>query len=132
LAALIDQGKVTFEYKHFVVVDPVRSLWAAEAVECAGDQGKFWAYHEVLLQNQKTGTWSKDRLKEFGAQVGVDTKAFGQCLDGRKFKDKVAADIADGTKLALRGTPTFFLNGQQLPLNFETILQAVNEEVKKQ
>ena len=120
---------------HTVVIMTSAQIGKTEAIN---NVVGFFIHHEPspLLNVQPTvemaETWSKDRLKEFGAQVGVDTKAFGQCLDGRKFKDKVAADIADGTKLALRGTPTFFLNGQQLPLNFETILQAVNEEVKKQ
>lgn len=132
MAALIDKGDVTFEYKHFIVVgDGVRSTWAAEASECAADQGKFWAYHDVLLKSQQDQPWSKDKLKGYGAKIGLDSKAFGQCIDKRTHADAVKADQADGTKLQVKGTPTYFVNGKQVPLDFNLILKTINDEVSK-
>jgi protein-disulfide isomerase len=83
-----------------------------EAARCAGEQGKFWPYHDLVFERAPEG--SPAALREFAAKVGADAAAFGQCLDGHKHRAAVAADIEAGTKLGVTGTPTFFINGQLL------------------
>lgn len=85
---------------------------AHEAARCAGEQGKFWPYHDVLFE--KASSVSPDALRGYAAEVGADAAAFGRCLDSRKFRAAVNADIETGSKLGVSGTPTFFINGQIL------------------
>lgn len=83
-----------------------------EAARCAGEQGKFWPYHDLAFERAAEATPSA--LRAMAAVVGAEPSAFGQCLDGRKHRAAVAADIEAGTKLGVTGTPTFFVNGQML------------------
>lgn len=112
MAALIESGDVSFEYRH-LIVKPPRSQWAAEATECAADQGKFWAYHDLLFQNQRV-TYTMDQLKTWGKDLGLDATTFGQCVDSHKYQGKVAQQGAEAVKLGVNSTPTFILNGKVL------------------
>lgn len=82
---------------------------AHEAARCAGEQGKFWPYHDLLFE--RPPDVSPAALRALASQVGVEAVAFGQCLDSRKYRAAVNADIEAGTKLGITGTPTFFING---------------------
>ena len=83
-----------------------------EAARCAGEQGKFWLYHDLAFERAPAATPAN--LREYAVEVGVDAAAFGQCLDSRKHRAAIAADIEIGAKLGVTGTPTFFINGQAL------------------
>jgi protein-disulfide isomerase len=100
---------------------------AHEAARCAGEQGKFWPYHDLLFE--RPPDVSPAALRALAAQVGVEAAAFGQCLDSRKYRGAVNADIEAGTKLGITGTPTFFINGAMLvgnqPLaDFQRLIEA--------
>jgi protein-disulfide isomerase len=82
---------------------------AAEAGQCAQEQGLFWEYHDLLFANQATLTVPD--LKNFAAQVGADTAAFNDCLDSGKYTDEVVLDIKDGQAAGITGTPGFIMNG---------------------
>jgi protein-disulfide isomerase len=134
LAALIESGDVKFTYKHMIVVgDKVRSQWAAEAAECAADQGKFWAFHDELFARQKTMTFSKGTFKSLAGALGMDTEVFGQCVDSGKYESAVKKQSQEGVKLGLQGTPSFLINGKYLPLQrtYDEIAQAVKQELNK-
>lgn len=131
--ALINSGDVRFEYKHRIVTG-VDAQRAAEASECAADQGYFWAYHGVLFSNQKgQGSFTYDRLKGFAKELGLDTTAFNQCVDERKHKIAVERSSNEAAKLGVTGTPTFTLNGQfiQVRQSFDEVVTAVKQEVNK-
>jgi protein-disulfide isomerase len=103
----VKTGKVKYVLRNFPLeaIHPLAAK-AAEAAECAGDQNKYWEMHERLFKNQ-----SQLDAKELPAHalvLGLDQGKFAQCLDSGKFTAKVKADVADGTKLNVRGTPTFF------------------------
>ena len=83
---------------------------AHEAARCAGEQGKFWPYHDVLFERATDA--SPTALKQYAAEVGADRAAFDQCLDSNKYQAAVNADIEAGSKVGVTGTPTFFINGQ--------------------
>lgn len=85
---------------------------AHEAARCAGDQDKFWAYHDLLFD--RAPEMSAAALRDYAARVGVDATAFNQCLESRKHRAAVNADIEVGTKLGVTGTPSFFINGALL------------------
>ncbi len=85
---------------------------AHEAARCAGEQGKFWPYHDVLFERATDA--SPAALKQYAAEIGADRAAFDQCLDSHKYQAAVNADMEAGSKVGVTGTPTFFINGQAL------------------
>ncbi len=126
----IQSGKVQFGYVHFAFLGP-ESLWAAQAAECAADQNSFWAYHDLLFQRQageNRGAFSKENLKVFAEELGLDTTAFSECLDSGKHAEIVAADTSLARSLGISGTPTFWINGQMLvgALPFDAFAGAIN------
>ena len=85
---------------------------AAEAARCAGDQGKFWEYHDKLYaQSPKLGF---KELKSAAKEIGLNVASFDQCLASGKFKAAVQRDFNEAAGLGLTGTPAFFINGREL------------------
>ncbi len=110
----IATGKVYFTYRSMGNWIGPESVAAAEAAYCAGDQNKFWEFHDMLFTNwtgENIGDFSNRRLIAFAQNLGLDMNAFRSCFNGHKFKDKVLQDRADGDKAGVQGTPTFFING---------------------
>jgi protein-disulfide isomerase len=83
---------------------------AAEATECADDQGKFWEYHDVVFANQSA--IDVDSLKGYAEQLGLDTGTFNDCLDEGKQSSEVEKDSEDARAAGVSGTPAFFINGR--------------------
>jgi len=102
-------------YRHF----PLDSIHpaarpAAEASECANDQGKFWEYHDALFASQQSLSGGVTFLKAVAGQIGLDQKKFDSCVDDRKHAQKVEQQYQDGIAAGIQGTPGSFLNGQEL------------------
>ena len=107
----IDTAKVALVFKHFPRLGS-DSFFAALASECAKEQGKFWEYHDVLYQNQQgenSGWASKEKLKEFASQIGLDRQQFDPCLDSEKYKPIIDGDLALIKELNLQSTPSFLI-----------------------
>jgi protein-disulfide isomerase len=85
---------------------------AAEATECADDQGKFWEYHELVYANQ--GALDVDSLKGYADQLGLDTATFNDCLDSGEQSSEVEKDSRDAQSYGVTSTPSFFINGKLL------------------
>ncbi len=105
--------KVRLVYRDF----PLDSLHpqarqAAEAARCAGDQGKFWQYHDRLLAGGSGG--GPAELKSSASAVGLDIVAFDRCLSSHTYREAVQRDVDEGTRLGVTGTPTFFINGRMI------------------
>jgi protein-disulfide isomerase len=83
---------------------------AHEAARCASEQGKFWAYHDVLFD--KAPKTSADELKAYARQVGLDLAKFDKCIASGKQTELVQKDIDEGSRLGVNGTPSFFINGE--------------------
>lgn len=109
-------GKVRYEYRHMIFAqspEPARS--AANAAECAADQGRFWDYYDTLFSLGGTGAGLEvASLKSYAAQLGLDTAKFNQCLDSGEHLLKINDDTNAGTAQGVTGTPTFFINNQRL------------------
>ncbi len=89
------------------------SQWAAEASECAGDQGQFWQYHDKLFESQNgenQGAFAKDKLKGFAKDLGLKTADFDQCLDSGKYTQKVQQETQAAQQLGVQSTPSFYIN----------------------
>ena len=101
-------------FHHFPFIGQ-ESEWAAEAAECAGEQNKFWAYANYLYTHkvgENTRALSRNHLKQFAAQLGLDTNAFNACFDS-KYAAVVQQDFAEGQARRINSTPTFIINGQE-------------------
>jgi protein-disulfide isomerase len=85
---------------------------AAEAGHCADEQGRFWAMHDWMFENQSKLTVSE--LKDAAPGLGIDRKKFDQCLDSGKYGDVVTQNERDGEKAGVSGTPAFFIDGEML------------------
>ncbi len=123
-------GKVRLVHKD-LPLDELHPLArrAAEAARCADEQGKFWAYHDKLYEHApKLGV---NDLKSYAKEIGVDHKAFEECLSSAKFKDRVQKDFLEAAQLGITGTPTLFINGREFSgaLPVETIAQVIDEEL---
>lgn len=107
-------NSVRFVYRDFPLTDihPIAQK-AAEAGECAQDQGKFWEYHDKLYQHQTTLTES--RLVEFAQELNMNAYQFENCLNSGRYADEVLEDYQVGLEAGVRGTPTFFINGNRIP-----------------
>jgi protein-disulfide isomerase len=107
----VETGKVSMVFKHFPLRGP-DSILASIASQCAGEQSKFWEYHDILYENQgaeNSGWASKDRLKAFASEIGLDRQQFDSCLDGEKYKSIVDRDLALVEELDLQTTPSFLI-----------------------
>jgi len=112
----VDTGKVKMIFRHFPWIGP-ESRRAAEAASCAGAQGHFWEYHDLLYANQhgeNSGFLTAQMLKRFAAQLRLDQEPFDRCLDGGSYRAAVDADFNEVRRLGLTGTPTFVINGQRV------------------
>ena len=116
----VADGTVYFIYRSYGNFIGPESKAAAEAAYCAGDQGKFWEYHDILFANQtgeNVGAFSDKRLSAFAEALSLDMDAFNSCYNGDKYADRVDQDKVDGTAAGVTGTPAFLLtytvNGEE-------------------
>ncbi len=128
-------GNVRFEYHHFIVVDgnagDQESRRAAEASECAKEQGKFWQYHDYLFSHQNgegKGAFSDDNLKAFAVALQLDATKFNTCLDTQATAKAVQQDEALARSVGANQTPTVLVNGKlvQDPLNLTELQQLID------
>jgi protein-disulfide isomerase len=103
----VRSGKVLLAFKHLPLerLHPF-ALKAAEGAECAALQGKFWEMHALLFADQSH--LEEVAIRQRAAKLGLDRAAFDDCLNGQ-VTDKVRQAAADAARLAVSGTPTFFL-----------------------
>jgi protein-disulfide isomerase len=108
---------VRFEYKHFPL--PIHPLAepAARAAEAAGQQGKFFEFHDLLFANQLGWANSVNPaipFVQFAEQLELDIDTFKRHYNASVIRDRVREDLAESRQLSLTGTPTFLLNGQRM------------------
>jgi len=111
---IADYGtRVRFVYRDFPInqIHP-EAQQAAEAAQCAFEQGRFWEYHDRLFQHQET--LAVPDLKRHARALGLDATAFERCLESREFRSEVEKDLEDGRRYGVNGTPTFFINGRKV------------------
>jgi len=122
------EGRVSLAYRDLPVRDihPQAEL-AAEASRCAGEQGKFWEYHDLLFANQNK--LDRPGLLDQAHGLKLDEKQFDSCLSSGKYAAQIEQDRQLGLRAGVAGTPGFFVNGSLLSGNqpqdaFEKLIQA--------
>ena len=113
-------GKVYFVYTPFGPagnwIGP-ESKAAAEAAFCAGDQNKFWEYHDILFANQtgeNVGDFSNKRLMAFAQSLNLNMDQFKSCFDSHKYSDQIDQGLVKGRQAGIGGTPSFLVNGKKV------------------
>ncbi len=132
-------NKVYFTYHSMGAWIGPESGAAAEAAYCAGDQGKFWDYHDILFDNwtgENVGDFSAQRLQTFGETLGLNMNDFRTCLDSHKYASQVTQDRTEGNNRGVTATPTFFINekkivGAQSFTSFQQDIEAALAAAKK-
>lgn len=118
--------KLRLEFKHFPLPPQMHphAFPAAMAAEAAGQQGKFFEFHDLLFTNQ--ATWSKATVPttffiQYANELGLDVDKFKEHMRSSALRERIQADFAAGQALDITGTPTFFLNGKKM--EFESYLE---------
>jgi len=114
VADFVDTGKVRFLFKDFPINDQSdrASSLAAEASYCAADQGKYWEYHDELYINwegENTGWVTKESLKQFASNIGLDAQEFSDCLDSGRHSGLVRQNYTLAVAAGLSATPSFIV-----------------------
>jgi protein-disulfide isomerase len=104
---------------------------AAEAGECAHEQGKFWEMHDRMFSNQQK--LQPDDLKASAAELGLDAQKFNECLDSGKNAAIIKRDMDEGQRFGVNGTPAFFINGRPLTgaVPFDAFAKVIDEELAR-
>jgi protein-disulfide isomerase len=121
------EGTVALAFRDMPIqqIHPL-ALGAAEAARCAGEQGKFWEYHDLLFADQNR--LDHNGLLEKARTLKLDEKQFDSCLTTEKYKPQIQQDSQDGMRAGVSGTPGFFINGiflsgAQAEATFEKTIQ---------
>lgn len=107
----VNTGKVNFVFRDFPLNGP-DSVLAAEAAYCAGDQNKYWQYHDELYNNwggERTGWVNQKSLDQFATNVGLDLNQFDTCMNDKKYETKVLENQQFGQEIGVDATPSFII-----------------------
>ncbi len=104
---------------------------AAEAGQCAREQGKFWELHDVLFSNQQA--LQPDDLKKHAAGIGLDPAKFNACFDASKYGERVQQQMMAGSALGVGSTPSIFINGRLVAgaQPFEVFASIIDDELAR-
>jgi len=125
-----DRVRIVWQDFPLSQIHPQASL-AAEAGNCAHEQGRFWEYHDRLFANQKL--LQATALKEHAAELKLDVAQFNACLDSSKYASKVRDAAAAGSRLGVNSTPTSFVNGRLISGSkpFEAFAAIIDDELAR-
>lgn len=127
------KGKVRFVMKHYPLPFHNFAKGASEAALCAGEQDseKAWKLIDFMFENQSK--LDNTNLIEFAKKSGLKAPEFTKCIETHAMASKVEADMAEGTNLGIKSTPTFFVNGQMIlgAQPIEVFTELIDEEMKK-
>jgi protein-disulfide isomerase len=124
------QKLVRIAYRHLPLPMHAHAEKAAEAAECAGEQGAFWEFGERMFANQKA--LDTEDLTSYATSLKLDANRFKQCLDSGRGATAVAADRSVANSFGLRSTPSIFINGRWVvDTSFENMMKTIDEELDR-
>ena len=98
------------EFYHYPLSYHEFAFVGAESAECAGEQGKFFEYTDIVYANQDS--LSEDYLKNVAEGLGLNMDNFNTCVDEHRYKEKILSHMAEGSRMGLKGTPSLYIDGQ--------------------
>ncbi|MFA6383263.1 MAG: thioredoxin domain-containing protein [Parcubacteria group bacterium] len=129
------EGEVLFGYKELPLSIHPQANDAALAAQCALEQNKFWEYGDKLFGDQDDWTNIADtqKFKEYAKTLGLNTVQFNQCLDSKKYQNKIDNSVSEATGFGVSGTPATFINSQfkNGVTSADDLKTAIEEELAK-
>ena len=119
LKEYVDTGKVNIIFKDYPIIGPDSTI-AALGAQCAGEQGKFWEYHNTLYNNwdgENNGWAGQENIFRFAEQVELNMDKFIECNLNKRYEQKISNSSNDARALGITGTPAFYViskNTQQV------------------
>ena len=133
LARILDEygDQIRFVYKDYPLPSHPNAFKAAEAGNCANDQGEFWPFHDRLFENQ--GSLDVASLKTYASELGLEAEAFAACLDSGRHASRVERDLEIGSGYGVSSTPTLFVNGRAVvgAMPYESFVEIIQEELSR-
>ena len=125
------RDRIRVVWKDFPLPIHGQARGAAEAARCAGDQGHFWEYHDLLFANQQALT--PGDLKRHATTLKLDLDQFAICLERGTHRVDVTADLEEGTRQGIEVTPTVFINGRPVigAQPFDVYEKVIEEELSR-
>jgi protein-disulfide isomerase len=122
--------RIRFDFAHFPLqtAHPY-ALAAAEASECAADQGKFWEF--VAIDFERQDQLSRDALDDWAQELKLDMDVFGRCTKSHIKRDEILASYNEGVEMGVQGTPTFFVNGVRVESTIDALSAAIDAQLAK-
>ncbi len=123
------KGKIAFAYKDAPLPMHANAQKAAESARCAGAQGRYWEYHDLLFGKNE---YQLPKLKEYARFLKLDGVAFDKCLDSGAQGGLVKLQLAEAQALGIPGTPAFFVNGRFITgaVSYDSLRQVIEEELR--
>ena len=97
-------------FRHYPMITHSYSYKAAQAAECASEQGKYWEMHDLLFENKKEDIMNEEQIKANAVDLGLDNVKFSKCYDQEKYKEDIQIAFAEAKKFDVTGAPTTFIN----------------------
>jgi len=104
-------GKVNIIFKDYTIIGN-DSVTAAHAAHCAGEQEKFWEYHDILYENwdgENSGWAGSENIEKFAQEIGLNMDEFVDCNAERKYEQRIELSNTDAQTLGITGTPAFYV-----------------------
>jgi len=133
IARILDEygDQIRFVYKDYPLPSHPNAFKAAEAGNCANDQGEFWPFHDRLFESQ--GALDVASLKTYASELGLEAEAFTACLDSGRHASRVERDLEIGSGYGVSSTPTLFVNGRAVvgAMPYESFVEIIQEELSR-
>ena len=122
---------VRLVFKDYPLPNHAQAFKAAEAGNCAHEQGKFWELHDVMFSSQSELEVAD--LKRHAGELGLDQASFDTCLDSGRFAAAVSADLRLGQGVGVSSTPTVFINGRAVmgAAPYDVFAEIVQDEIDR-
>lgn len=127
----IETGKVKFVYRDFPLGFHSQAEPAAIAANCAGEQGKYFQFHDKIFSNGGAGGKSNSDYKKWAQELSLDISKWEKCTNDPAQKQEIQKDIQDGSAAGISGTPGFIINGKLISgaQPFSVFQQVINAEL---
>lgn len=123
-------GRIRLTFRHYPLPMHALAVPAAMAAECAGEQGKFWEYADMLYDNQQQWSGSaraKDTFASYAKTIGLDERRFIECAESPGTRAAIIRDDLAAQYRRIDSTPTFFLNGRKLQAGTKALIEELTK-----
>jgi protein-disulfide isomerase len=127
----IETGRIKFVFKHFPIQFHPNAQMAAEAAECASDQGKFWEMHDIMFKNHEN--LNNEDLIKYAKEIGLNNELFEICLKSGVMKKRVELDMQEARLRGIDATPFFVIGSESFSgsRSFEEFKAKIDKNLRK-